>query len=169
MSKNILNRMNWPNSIYLTTTFIGAVTIVPWYLWTHGIDLFQILLFTFFYFATGLSITLGYHRLYSHLAFKAKSPVRWFAVLFGAGAFEGSVLERSADHRRHHKHVDHEEDPYNITKGFFHAHIGWLLFAPTGPTPIDNRDQRKSPFKTHRIRRWPFHIFYNVPSRQKSR
>ena len=146
MSKNILNRMNWPNSIYLTTTLIGAVTIVPWYLWTHGIDLFQILLFTFFYFATGMSITLGYHRMYSHLAFKAKSPVRWFAVLFGAGAFEGSVLEWSADHRRHHKHVDHEEDPYNITKGFFHAHVGWLLLAPTTPTPIDNvEDLQKSP------------------------
>ena len=145
MSKNVLNRMNWPNSLFLTTTLIAAVSVVPWYLWTHGIDLFQTLLFIFFYFATGMSITLGYHRLYSHLAFKAEGPVHWFVVFFGAGAFEGSVLEWTADHRRHHKHVDHDEDPYNINKGFFHAHIGWLLFAPTGPTPIDNvEDLQKS-------------------------
>jgi len=146
MSKNVFNRMNWPNSFFMILTLIGAVTIVPWYLWTHDLDLFQILLFVFFYFATGMSITLGYHRLFSHLAFKAKAPLRWFTVIFGSAAFEGSVLEWTADHRRHHKHVDQDEDPYNINKGFFHAHIGWLLFAPTGPTPIDNvEDLQKDP------------------------
>ena len=145
MSEKILSRMNWPNSLFLISTLLVSLTIVPWYLWTHGIDLFQILLFIFFYFATGLSITLGYHRLFSHLAFKAAAPIRWLTVLFGSGAFEGSVLEWAADHRRHHKHVDSDADPYDISKGFFHAHIGWLLFAPTEPTPLDNvEDLKKS-------------------------
>jgi stearoyl-CoA desaturase (delta-9 desaturase) len=44
----------------------------------------------------------------------------------------------SSDHRRHHKHVDHEEDPYDITKGFFHAHMGWMLFKLWPEPPIDN-------------------------------
>ena len=100
MSENLLKRMNWPNSTFLLSTFLGAITIVPWYLWTHGIDLFQILLFVFYYFATGMSITLGYHRLFSHRAFKANRFVVWWTVFFGAGAFEGSVLAWSADHRR---------------------------------------------------------------------
>ncbi len=146
MLKTVLKRMNWPNTTFLVSTFVLAITIVPWYLWTHGIDLFQILLFTFFYFATGMSITLGYHRLYSHRAFKASPLVEWWTVFFGAGAFEGSVLDWSADHRRHHKHVDHEEDPYNINKGFFHAHCGWLLFSSKEPTVLDNvGDMKKSP------------------------
>ncbi|MCF6313206.1 MAG: fatty acid desaturase [Verrucomicrobiales bacterium] len=145
MSKNVLQRMNWPNTTFLVATLLLAVTLVPWYLWTHDLDVFQILMFVFFYFATGMSITLGYHRLFSHLSFKTKSPVRWFTVFMGAGAFEGSVLEWSADHRRHHKHVDTDGDPYDIGKGFFHAHVGWLLFAPTEETPMDNvEDLKKS-------------------------
>ncbi|NOY43782.1 MAG: acyl-CoA desaturase [Planctomycetes bacterium] len=145
MSDNLLQRMNWPNSTFLLSTFLGALTIVPWYLWTHDLDLFQILLFVFYYFATGMSITLGYHRLYSHRAFKANRLVDWWTVFFGAGAFEGSVLAWSADHRRHHQHVDQDEDPYNINKGFFYAHCGWLLMSPKGSTCLDNvGDLKKS-------------------------
>ena len=51
-----------------------------------------------------------------------------FVLLFGAASFENSALDWSADHRIHHKHVDEDEDPYDISKGFFYAHIGWLLF-----------------------------------------
>jgi len=145
MLNNLLKRMNWPNTTFLVSTFVLAITIVPWYLWTHGIDLFQILLFTFFYFATGMSITLGYHRLYSHRAFKASPLVEWWTVFFGAGAFEGSVLDWSADHRRHHKYVDQDEDPYDINKGFFYAHCGWLLLSSKEPTVLDNvGDMKKS-------------------------
>jgi stearoyl-CoA desaturase (delta-9 desaturase) len=131
-----LQKIRWVNSAFLITTFVTTITAVPWYIWNHGIDLFQGLMFFFFMVATGLSITLGYHRLFSHLTFQAKWPVKLFTLLFGAAAFEGSALCWCADHRRHHKHVDHDEDPYDINKGFFHAHIGWLLFR-TGPdTPL---------------------------------
>jgi stearoyl-CoA desaturase (delta-9 desaturase) len=54
--------------------------------------------------------------------------VRLGTLLFGAAAFENSAIMWAADHRRHHRFVDHEEDPYDISKGFFHAHIGWILF-----------------------------------------
>ena len=78
--------------------------------------------------AIGFSITLGYHRLFSHLTFQASWPIRLFVLIFGTAAFENSVLMWASEHRRHHKHVDHDEDPYCISKGFFYAHIGWLLF-----------------------------------------
>ena len=145
-TQNLIQRMNWPNTTFLTSTLFLALTIVPWHIWNNGLDLFQILLFTFYYFATGMSITLGYHRLYSHRAFKASSFVEWFTVFFGAGAFEGSVLDWSADHRRHHLHVDKEEDPYNINNGFFYAHCGWLLMSSKEPTDLSNvGDMKKSP------------------------
>jgi len=129
-------KVRWENTLFLTTTFVTTITVVPYYLWNNGLDLFQAALFLFFTIATGLSITLGYHRLFSHLTFRAAWPVRVFTLLFGAAAFEGSALCWCADHRRHHKFVDHDEDPYDISKGFFHAHIGWLLFR-TGPeTPL---------------------------------
>lgn len=84
--------------------------------------------FLFFYISTGMSITVGYHRLFSHKAFQAKWPVKLYVLLFGAAAFENSAIWWSSEHRKHHKHVDTDEDPYDITKGFFWAHMGWLMF-----------------------------------------
>lgn len=129
-------KIYWVNFLFLSGTLLATLVAVPWYLVTFGFSWFQFWLFLFFYIATGMSITLGYHRLFSHLTFHASWPVKMFTLLFGAAAFESSALVWSADHRRHHKHVDEEEDPYSINKGFFFAHIGWLLFR-TGPdTPL---------------------------------
>jgi stearoyl-CoA desaturase (delta-9 desaturase) len=58
-------------------------------------------------------------------------------LVFGAAAFEHSALSWAADHRRHHKFVDQDDDPYDITKGFFHAHIGWLLFKLRPEASLD--------------------------------
>ena len=121
-------RINWVTSSFLIGTFVLTLTAVPLYLYNFGINWFQIILFVAMFYATGMSITLGYHRLFSHLTFKAKWPVKLFTLLFGAAAFENSVLMWASEHRAHHKHVDHEDDPYAISKGFFFAHIGWLLF-----------------------------------------
>lgn len=128
--------IHWVNTLFLSGTLLTTLFAVPWYIWTFGFSLFQFCLFFFFFIATGLSITLGYHRLFSHLSFQASLPVRLFTLLFGAAAFESSALTWCADHRRHHKHVDEEEDPYAITKGFFYAHIGWLLFRTQPDTPL---------------------------------
>ena len=129
--------INWPNSLFLVGTLLITLTAVPAYLWRHGLDWFQVALFLVYFAATGLSITLGYHRLFSHLSFKASWPVRFLTLVFGAAAFENSALMWVADHRKHHKHVDHDEDPYNISKGFFHAHVGWILYNGTPATALE--------------------------------
>lgn len=54
-------------------------------------------------------------------------PAKLFFLLFGAATFQNSCLKWAVDHRRHHRHVDTEEDPYNINEGFFYAHMGWIL------------------------------------------
>ena len=135
-------RIEWVTSAFLIGTALLAVTVVPWFLWTHlSTELgwgFVCALAVFYYYATGFSITLGYHRLFSHLSFKAKWPVKVFTLLFGAATFENSALDWSADHRIHHKHVDEDEDPYDISKGFFYAHIGWLLFRLKPKPPVTN-------------------------------
>ena len=135
-------RIEWVTSAFLIGTALAALTVVPWFLWNHySEDLgwgFIWALFIFYYYATGFGITLGYHRLFSHLSFKAKWPVKLFVLLFGAASFENSALDWSADHRIHHKHVDEDEDPYDISKGFFYAHIGWLLFRLKPKPPVTN-------------------------------
>jgi stearoyl-CoA desaturase (delta-9 desaturase) len=132
------DRVNWTTSSFLIGTLAVSLTAVPAYLWHFGLDWFQVVLFLFFFAACGFSITLGYHRLYSHLTFQAHWSVRLFVLVFGAGAFENSALMWCCEHRTHHKHVDHEEDPYDITKGLFHAHIGWLLFKLHAGPSYDN-------------------------------
>jgi len=132
------DRVNWVTSSFLIGTLILTLTAVPLYIWHFGLNWFQIGLFWFMFCCTGFSITLGYHRLFSHLSFKAHWFVRFFTLFFGAGAFENSALMWSSEHRRHHKHVDHEEDPYDISKGFFYAHMGWLMFKINPQPPFDN-------------------------------
>ena len=140
------DRINWVTSSFLIGTFLLTLTAVPTYLWFFGISWFQVALFLFMFFACGMSITLGYHRLFSHMTFKAKWPIKLFTLLFGAAAFENSVLMWSSEHRDHHKHVDHEDDPYSINKGFFFAHIGWLLFKLNSDAPYENvADLQKDP------------------------
>jgi stearoyl-CoA desaturase (delta-9 desaturase) len=64
-------------------------------------------------------------------------------------------LAWSADHRRHHKFVDHDDDPYDISRGLFHAHIGWLLFRRGPDTPLTwVRDLQKDRLA------WLQHEFY---------
>ncbi len=139
MFKNIpFNRVEWVTSGFLIFTALLTFTAVPAYLYHFGWDWFLFGVFLFYYIATGTSITLGYHRLFSHKAFKAKWPVKLFVLLFGAAAFENSALWWSSEHRKHHKHVDTDDDPYDITKGFFWAHMGWLMFKLKPHTPTEN-------------------------------
>src|SRR5438094_7670483 len=138
------HRVNWLTSSFLIGTFVLSITTVPIYLWYFGIDWFQVILFFLLLSATGFSITLGYHRLFSHLAFRARLPVKLFVLMFCPAAFRNSVLMWASEHRRHHKHVDHEEDPYDITKGFFHAHIGWLLLKLLPPPTFDIVGERNN-------------------------
>jgi len=146
ISKIPFDRVNWTSSVFLTATFFTTLIGVPLYFWHFGIDWFQILLFVFYFLATGMSITLGYHRLFAHKAFKASRPVKLMTLLFGASAFEDSALDWASDHREHHKHVDHEEDdPYSISRGFFWAHMGWIFFK-LYPRPLANvSDLKKDP------------------------
>ncbi|MFZ0709591.1 MAG: fatty acid desaturase [Terrimicrobiaceae bacterium] len=132
------DQVNWPTSSFLIGTFLMSLTLVPAYVWFFGLEWFQVALFLAMFVAVGFSITLGYHRLFSHLTFQAHWTVRLFTLVFGAAAFENSVLLWACEHRSHHKHVDHDGDPYNIREGLFQAHIGWLLFKLKPPPPFDN-------------------------------
>jgi len=132
------DRVIWVTSTFLSVTLVISLTVVPWYVWHFGLNWFQVALFFAFYIATGLSITMGYHRLFAHLSFKAKTPIKLLVLVFGSASFENSAIDWVSDHRRHHKHVDEEEDPYDITKGFWYAHIGWMMFKLRPEPPQDN-------------------------------
>jgi stearoyl-CoA desaturase (delta-9 desaturase) len=79
-------RVNWQTSSFLIGTVALTLTAVPLYLWRYGLAWFQVALFFVLLMATGFSIILGYHRLFSHLAFRARLPVKLFVLIFGSAA-----------------------------------------------------------------------------------
>ena len=137
--------INWLNLIFLVGTFLAALITTPWYLVKVGLGWPEALTFFFIWLFVGLSVTAGYHRLFAHKTYQAAWPVRLFFLIFGAGALENSVLNWAADHRVHHSHVDEERDPYNIQKGFWWAHIGWIFVKAEKPNPSVVSDLREDP------------------------
>lgn len=74
-----------------------------------------------------LGITVGAHRLWSHRSFEASFVVRLVLMLFNCIANQGTIFHWCRDHRVHHKYSETEADPHNAKRGFFYAHMGWLI------------------------------------------
>lgn len=94
--------------------------------------------------ACGVTLTVLYHRYYSHRAYSLSKPAELVMLFFGTLIAQGSVLEWASDHRRHHKYVETELDPHAIVRGFWHAHILWIFERRA---PLDEqliRDLRQS-------------------------
>lgn len=109
---------------------IAAATVVgiPLYGYYIGFTLFDWILFLVMYMVTGMGITVGYHRLVAHQAFECPDWVKRCLLVAGGWALQNSALIWCADHIRHHARTDTDEDPYNVTKGFWHSHCGWLFY-----------------------------------------
>ncbi len=127
MFKINFQKIKWVNLVFFVLSPFVAVIGTIWVIKNGGIHWATWILTLGMLYACGLSITAGYHRLFSHRTYQASWPARLFFILFGAGALEGSARWWCQEHRDHHRYVDTEKDPYGINKGFWYAHIGWLL------------------------------------------
>jgi stearoyl-CoA desaturase (Delta-9 desaturase) len=116
--------------------FLAFAAAIP-VAWGWGLGWTDLALFLAFYIPTGLGITVGYHRLFTHSSFKANRPLRIGLAIAGSMAIEGPVIRWVADHRRHHAFSDKEGDPHSpwrygetvpaLLKGLGFAHIGWMF------------------------------------------
>ncbi|WP_372620826.1 acyl-CoA desaturase [Alteromonas stellipolaris] len=113
--------------VFIITGAIAFIGVPVWVI-NHGIDWAEIGTAIFLFYFTGMSITAGYHRLWSHKTYDANIVVRVILAIGGAMALQNSILHWSSDHRIHHRHVDdNEKDPYSAKRGLWFAHIGWML------------------------------------------
>jgi stearoyl-CoA desaturase (Delta-9 desaturase) len=116
--------LNWPMIIYLVLVhlagYIGLTTVLSckWQTLLEAFILWPI---------TGLGITAGVHRLWAHRSYNATLPYRILLMVFNSIANQGSIYHWSRDHRVHHKYSETDADPHNATRGFFFAHMGWLI------------------------------------------
>jgi stearoyl-CoA desaturase (delta-9 desaturase) len=122
---------------FLIIPFIALAVAIP-VTWGWGMTWVDLMLAGVFYTISTLGITVGYHRYFTHGAFKAKRWLRATLAIAGGLAAQGSVIDWVADHRRHHAFSDREGDPHSpwrfgesfggLVKGLFYAHVGWLFF-----------------------------------------
>jgi len=119
----------------------GTVTVLPfiglgvagWQLWNSWLHWYDLVAFLAVYIPTGLGITVGFHRLFTHRSFKTGPVTRGVLAALGSAAIEGPIISWVADHRKHHAFSDEEGDPHSPhvdhagLRGLFHAHMGWLF------------------------------------------
>lgn len=125
-------------SVYLgiIIPLIALAAAVP-FAWGWGLSWLDVGLFAAFYLISSLGVTVGFHRYFTHGAFKAKRWLRILLAICGSTAMQGPVINWVADHRRHHAFADKDGDPHSpwmfgtspwaLAKGFWHAHMGWLF------------------------------------------
>ncbi len=118
----------WAGVILFAVLISCGVIGTPIYIYHRGLALSEIFLFVFYFFATSFSITVGYHRLFSHVTYKTNDVIRFLLLFFGAATYEESALKWASQHRQHHQFTDTDRDPHNSTRGFWYCHVGWILF-----------------------------------------
>ena len=118
----------WVGIIFFMIIHAVGIVGTPLYLLYYGASTAEWVLFLAYVSLTSLAITVGYHRLFAHVTYKTNAFVRFLLLFFGAATFEQSALKWASQHRQHHQFTDTSWDPYDIKRGFWYAHVGWILF-----------------------------------------
>jgi stearoyl-CoA desaturase (delta-9 desaturase) len=116
----------------------AALVVGGWLAWGGALRWQDLVVLAITYTLTGLGITVGYHRLFTHRSFKTTRGVRALLAVLGSMAVEGPVLEWVATHRKHHRfsdqpgdpdspHLDHAPGWRGVLRGLAHAHVGWMF------------------------------------------
>jgi stearoyl-CoA desaturase (Delta-9 desaturase) len=122
-------------AVVLPPLIIIAAIVV---FWNEVVGVHDLVLAAVMYLLTGFGVTIGFHRMLTHRAFRTSKPVEYVFAALGSMSVQGPVINWVADHRKHHAHTDEEGDPHSphvgagkgvigAIRGLFHAHVGWLL------------------------------------------
>jgi stearoyl-CoA desaturase (delta-9 desaturase) len=125
-------------NVVVTVVPVGLVAWAAWRAWGGALHWPDLVALAVTYLLTGLGITVGFHRLFTHRSFKTKPLLRGLLAAMGSAAVEGPVIEWVANHRKHHQfsdlpgdphspHVDHGHGWRGAVAGLYHAHVGWIF------------------------------------------
>ena len=148
--------------IVLHTFALLGILYAPYATWSSWI------LYLTLYLMSGLGVTAGAHRYWAHKTYKAKTFLQVILMLFNCMAMQNHILEWSRDHRVHHKYSETDADPHNAKRGFFFAHIGWLLMKKHPNVLIKGRsvdmsDLKRDPVIQFQVRYYlPLAVLINV-------
>jgi len=141
--------MNWPTTVVLALFHLGAVAALFMFSWRN-----LAVAILLYYVATGLGISLGYHRLHTHRSYKVPRLLEYLFAVCGALTLEGGPIFWVATHRIHHQKSDQEGDPHSPRDGAFWAHVGWLLFGETNHNNTRMMSKYAPDLAKHRFYVW---------------
>jgi stearoyl-CoA desaturase (delta-9 desaturase) len=125
-------------NLVVTIAPVGLLGLAMWSAWGGALRWPDLVVLAVTYLLTGVGVTVGYHRLFTHRSFKTSAPMRALFAALGSAAIEGPVIEWVANHRKHHRfsdqpgdphspHVDHADGWRGAIGGLMHAHVGWIF------------------------------------------
>lgn len=117
-------KINWLTTIVLALLHLGAVAALFCFSWRNFAA--AVLLN---WVATGLGISMGYHRLHTHRSYKVPLVVEYFFAVCGTLTLEGGPIFWAAIHRIHHQKSDQPGDPHSPRDGAWWSHAGWIIFG----------------------------------------
>ena len=118
--------LNWPTTVALVLLHAGAIAALFMFNWRD----FLIAVFMY-WLATGLGISMGYHRLHTHRSYQVPLWLEYFFAVCGAMTLEGGPIFWVAMHRIHHQKSDQPGDPHSPRDGAWWSHMGWILLGET--------------------------------------
>jgi len=120
-------RIDWGNATWLAALHIAAMaTLVAMAHESFATPAYIIGLV--WWWLSNTAIGAGYHRFFSHPTHKARWPVQIFYLLLGGGSFQGPARRWADQHRAHHAFSDEARDPYSVRRGFWWAHLWWIVY-----------------------------------------
>lgn len=155
--------------------FLGSVLAVG-LLWQVGISAVDIGLLVSMYVLTAIGVTVGYHRHFTHCAFRTSNVMRIILAILGSMAGQGPPIYWVATHRRHHQYSDipgdahspnlHGEGIWNKLQGLFHAHIGWILDLEPTNTMLFAKDlvQDSAIYEINKLYFWWLFLGLAIPA-----
>jgi stearoyl-CoA desaturase (Delta-9 desaturase) len=125
-------------NVVVTVVPVGLVGFAAWLAWGGALRWPDLVVLAVTYLLTGLGVTVGFHRLFTHRSFKTSTSMRVLLGALGSAAVEGPLIEWVSNHRKHHRFSDQPGDPHSphldhgsgwrgALGGLFHAHLGWIF------------------------------------------
>jgi stearoyl-CoA desaturase (delta-9 desaturase) len=138
-------RLDHVANIVAMSAPLGLLGFAAWRAWGGALRWSDLLVLAILYSLTGLGVTVGFHRLFTHRSFKTGSGLRFALGALGSAAIEGPLIEWVSNHRKHHQLSDEPGDPHSphhhgagvagAVRGLLHAHVGWILRGDAASAP----------------------------------
>jgi stearoyl-CoA desaturase (delta-9 desaturase) len=134
MESAALDRVDWKTAVPILSMHVMAVVG----LFFFPITLKAMVLVAFMYYWRMWALSTFFHRYFSHRSFKTSRGFQFAIAILGSLTLQNSVLWWAANHRHHHRFSDQPEDLHSPTqKGFWWAHMGWIISYRSNPTRFE--------------------------------